>query len=58
MIEKTEKSVDTGYEIQSEVLYHMDEAIRNFKNGNVSQPVDLSDFDSVCGAEVTAAEDV
>ena len=36
----------------------MEDTIRNFKVGNVSQPVDLSDFDAVCEAEVTATEDV
>lgn len=36
----------------------MEDTIRNFKVGNVSQPVDLSDFDAVCEAKVTATEDV
>lgn len=58
MKENEEKSACTYYEISPEVLYHMEDTIRNFKAGNVSQPVDLSDFDAVCEANVTATEDV
>lgn len=53
-----QKKVCIDYEISAKVLYYMDEAIRNFKTGNVSQPVDLSDFETGCEASTTATEDV
>lgn len=34
------------FEIQAETLSMMDSAVENLKNGMVSEPVDLSEFDA------------